>query len=126
MTNDSALPADVLKALRAKRKIEAIKRLRKHRGLELKEAKQAIDAYVVAHSQAVGDRATSRGLGAWADAAHHRGARLPRPPPISVTGSRRRLVGQSRHMQAIASPGGRRPKSEPNSRQLAFGACLRI
>ena len=45
MSNDTELPADVVQAILANRKIEAIKRLREHKGLGLKEAKHAVDAY---------------------------------------------------------------------------------
>lgn len=44
------LPDDVLEALRANRKIEAIKLLRQAQNLELKEAKIAIDDYIEKHS----------------------------------------------------------------------------
>ena len=40
------LPEDVISAIRANRKIDAIKLLRGHRDLGLKEAKHIIDAYV--------------------------------------------------------------------------------
>lgn len=54
MASDSELPEDVLAAIRANRKIDAIKLLREHRGLGLKEAKHIVDAYVLKHpSQAV-------------------------------------------------------------------------
>lgn len=43
------LPADVLAAIHARRKIEAIKRLREHRQLGLKEAKRIVDAYLAEH-----------------------------------------------------------------------------
>ena len=43
MSND--LPPDVLEAVHAGRKVEAIKRLREHRGMGLKEAKEAVDDY---------------------------------------------------------------------------------
>lgn len=46
MVGDSELPDDVLAAIRANRKIDAIKLLREHRGLGLKEAKHIVDAYV--------------------------------------------------------------------------------
>lgn len=52
--SDSELPENVLAAIRANRKIDAIKLLRKHRGLGLKDAKNIVDAYVLKHpSQAV-------------------------------------------------------------------------
>lgn len=40
------LPADVIEAIHANRKIEAIKRLRAHRGIGLAEAHAAVDAYI--------------------------------------------------------------------------------
>lgn len=43
---DQALPADVIAAIQQGNKIGAIKRLRLARGLELKDAKQIVDAYV--------------------------------------------------------------------------------
>lgn len=45
MTKPIDLPVDVIDALHAGRKIEAIKLLRKHRGIDLKEAKDIVDAY---------------------------------------------------------------------------------
>ena len=47
------LPPDVTAAIRANRKIEAIKLLRQHRGLGLKEAKHAVEAYARANPQLV-------------------------------------------------------------------------
>lgn len=49
MASDSELPQDVLAAIRANRKIDAIKLLREQRGLGLKEAKHIVDAYVLKH-----------------------------------------------------------------------------
>jgi hypothetical protein len=46
MQSDFDLSTDVIEAIRANRKIDAIKRLREHRGADLKEAKQEIDAYI--------------------------------------------------------------------------------
>jgi len=43
---DQALPADVVAAIQQGNKIEAIKRLRLARGLDLKDAKDIVDAYV--------------------------------------------------------------------------------
>jgi len=43
---DPELPIEVIDAIRANRKIEAIKLLREHWGMGLKEAKQAVDDYV--------------------------------------------------------------------------------
>ena len=54
MSEDSDLPEDVLAAIRAKQKIEAIKLLREHRNLGLKEAKQVVDATMNQHSAAEG------------------------------------------------------------------------
>ena len=45
MSEDHGLPGDVVAAIHARRKIEAIKLLRGHRKLGLKEAKQIVDAY---------------------------------------------------------------------------------
>lgn len=53
MAEDSDLPEDVVAAIKAGHKVEAIKRLREARGLGLKEAKDAVDAYVRAHPDAV-------------------------------------------------------------------------
>lgn len=49
MNTEQGLPADVIEAIHANRKIEAIKRLREHRGIGLKEAKQAVDVYISDH-----------------------------------------------------------------------------
>ena len=43
---DQTLPADVVAAIQQGNKIEAIKRLRLARGLDLKGAKDVVDAYV--------------------------------------------------------------------------------
>lgn len=51
MDEDSNLPADVLEAVHANRKIDAIKRLRNQRGIDLKEAKGIIDADIAEYSQ---------------------------------------------------------------------------
>ena len=45
MTDDPELPADVVEAIEAGRKIEAIKLLRERSNLGLKEAKHAVEAY---------------------------------------------------------------------------------
>ena len=45
MTTERELPAEVVAAIRANRKIEAIKLLRAERGVGLKEAKEAVEAY---------------------------------------------------------------------------------
>ena len=46
MNNDKDLPSEVLSAIQQNQKIKAIKLLRKHRKIELKEAKQIVDAYI--------------------------------------------------------------------------------
>lgn len=53
MIDTPDLPDDVIAAIRAGHKVEAIKRLREARGLGLKEAKDAVDAYARAHPDAV-------------------------------------------------------------------------
>lgn len=45
MNQEAELPEDVVEALRANRKIEAIKLLRGHRGIGLKEAKDIVDGH---------------------------------------------------------------------------------
>ncbi|WP_439887758.1 hypothetical protein ACSX1C_00435 [Pseudomonas sp. MBLB4123] len=45
------LPPEVLEALRRGRKIEAIKRLREARGLDLREAKQEVEAFLQVHPE---------------------------------------------------------------------------
>ena len=46
MNSNADLPVAVIDAIRANRKIDAIKRLREHRGIGLKEAKLEVDAYI--------------------------------------------------------------------------------
>ena len=46
MSDETELPEDVIAAIRSNRKIDAIKLLRGHRNLGLKEAKHIVDAYV--------------------------------------------------------------------------------
>ena len=43
------LPAEVISEIQANRKIAAIKLLREHESMGLKEAKQAVDAYMAKH-----------------------------------------------------------------------------
>lgn len=43
---DTELPSDVLDAVHTNRKIEAIKLLREHRNIDLKESKSIIDGYI--------------------------------------------------------------------------------
>ena len=57
------LPADVVQAIHDGRKIEAIKRLREARGIGLKEAKEAVDAYVTANPHLVPAQSSGGGLG---------------------------------------------------------------
>ena len=47
MLNDEDLPAEVIAALQAGRKVQAIKLLRQLEGLGLKEAKERVDAHMV-------------------------------------------------------------------------------
>ena len=49
MEPTSELPPDVIAALKAGRKIEAIRLLREHRGVGLKQAKQLIDRSPAMH-----------------------------------------------------------------------------
>ena len=51
MSEDTQLSPDVVKALRAGRKIEAIKMLRMQRGLDLAQAKAQVDLYIAEHPQ---------------------------------------------------------------------------
>jgi hypothetical protein len=50
------LPEAVRGAIRAKRKIEAIKLLREHENIDLKEAKDRVEAYAAAHSYGIARR----------------------------------------------------------------------
>ena len=49
MKAESELPEDVLAAISANRKIEAIKLLRDHRNIGLKEARRIVDDYAAGH-----------------------------------------------------------------------------
>ena len=53
MNGEADLPDDVIAAIRANRKIDAIKLLRGHQGLGLKEAKHAVEAYIAKHPSIV-------------------------------------------------------------------------
>jgi hypothetical protein len=53
MKSKSELPSDVIDAIHANRNIEAIKRLREQRGLGLKEAKHAVEAYARQNPQPI-------------------------------------------------------------------------
>jgi ribosomal protein L7/L12 len=54
---DNELPSEVIEAIRANRKIEAIRLLREHWSMGLTEAKQEVDAYVRDNPQAAAMRA---------------------------------------------------------------------
>ena len=62
MTAKSELPVQVVDAIHANRKIDAIKLLREERGLGLKEAKELVDAYTMKNPQLVVQR-SARGSG---------------------------------------------------------------
>ena len=55
------IPQDVRDAVHAHRKIEAIKLLRAHHDLGLKEAKELVDEYTEKHPQLMDPRAESDG-----------------------------------------------------------------
>jgi hypothetical protein len=63
MNEDADLPADVLEAVQANRKIDAIRLLREQRGLGLKEAKDIVDAHVAANPHATVRRRSREGSG---------------------------------------------------------------
>lgn len=50
---NTELEPDVIKAIQAGRKIDAIKQLRAHRKIGLKEAKEMVDAYYLEHDISV-------------------------------------------------------------------------
>lgn len=54
MSEETGLPADVLAAIGAGRKIDAIKLLREHQNLGLKEAKEIVDGHLSDHPPAAG------------------------------------------------------------------------
>ncbi|RZV38889.1 MAG: hypothetical protein EX272_01490 [Chromatiales bacterium] len=62
MSDTSNLPAEVVNAILAGRKIEAIKLLREARGIGLKEAKHAVDAYIRENPSAQQRRPSGGGL----------------------------------------------------------------
>jgi len=62
MNSTPNLPDQVVSAIRAGRKIHAIKLLRESRGLGLKEAKHAVDAYIHANPSAQQPQSSSNGL----------------------------------------------------------------
>ena len=49
MNTDIELPADVIAEIEANRRVSAIKRLRAHEGIGLKEARARVDAYAAEH-----------------------------------------------------------------------------
>lgn len=51
MSEERELSPDVVQALQAGRKIEAIKMLRAQRGLDLAEAREQVDLYLAEHPQ---------------------------------------------------------------------------
>jgi hypothetical protein len=63
MSNETELPVDVIEAIRSNRKIDAIKLLREHRSLELKEAKEAVDAYICENQHLMPQQSSGAGLG---------------------------------------------------------------
>ncbi|MEM8660725.1 MAG: 50S ribosomal protein L7/L12 [Pseudomonadota bacterium] len=63
MTEEDVLPVEVIDALKAGRKVDAIKRLRKLRGIGLTESKQLVDAYIESNPGDVGASAQKAGSG---------------------------------------------------------------
>lgn len=57
------LPSDVKNAVHENRKIDAIKLLRAHRNLGLKEAKEFIDAYALENRHLIGNQRSGRESG---------------------------------------------------------------
>jgi ribosomal protein L7/L12 len=49
MNTEIELPVDVIAEIQANRKVAAIKLLRSHQSIGLKEAKEIVDAYIDAH-----------------------------------------------------------------------------
>ena len=62
MNSITDLPAEVVAAIEAGRKIDAIKLLREAKGLGLKEAKHEVDAYLRAHPPVRQPRSGANGL----------------------------------------------------------------
>ena len=63
MNDSKKLPADVLNAIHAGRKIEAIKLLRQHDGLGLKDAKHMVDAYAMQNRHLIAQPEPGSGTG---------------------------------------------------------------
>lgn len=62
MSEEMNIPAEVVAEIEAGRKVNAIKLLRAKQGIGLKEAKDAVDAYILEHPRSQGDSgAESRG-----------------------------------------------------------------
>ena len=59
MKSQSNFPPDVREAIHANRKIEAIKLLREHNGMGLKEAKDAVEAYIRDNRQLIPEKTAS-------------------------------------------------------------------
>ena len=53
MSTEIELPVDVIAEIQANRKVTAIKILRSHQGIGLKEAKEIVDAYIDAHPSSI-------------------------------------------------------------------------
>jgi hypothetical protein len=65
MDSETEIPEDVIAEIQADRKVNAIKLLRKHLGVDLKEAKQIVDSYVAEHPSTPASRTpeTDTGIG---------------------------------------------------------------
>jgi hypothetical protein len=63
MNGEPELPEEVLTAIQAGRKIEAIKLLRERHSLGLKEAKKLVDAYLAGHPASAASRRGEGGPG---------------------------------------------------------------
>ena len=65
MNTEIELPADVIAELEANRKVTAIKLLRAHQDIDLKEAKGLVDGYMEQHPSSPSHRVseTDRGIG---------------------------------------------------------------
>ena len=62
MNSTPNLPDQVISQIRAGRKIQAIKLLRESRGMGLKEAKHAVDAYMLANPSPQQPQSSNNGL----------------------------------------------------------------
>lgn len=62
MTSKTDLPAEVIAEIQKGRKIEAIKLLRESRGMDLKESKDAVDAYLRENPALQQQQSSSSGL----------------------------------------------------------------